>query len=134
MTCYTLAVAISIPGAVFLTLAGGFLFGVYLGTILVVISATLGATLLFFAVRTTLGEWLAQKASEWIERMQHGFQHNAFSYLLTLRLIPLFPFWVVNIAAALLGVPLSTYVITTFFGSMTRFAVKWIFFGSNFIC
>lgn len=113
---YTLSVAISIPGAAFFTLAGGFLFGVLWGTLLVVISATLGATLIFFAVRTALGEWLAQKASGWVSRMRQGFQHNAFSYLLTLRLIPLFPFWVVNIVPALLNVSAKTYIITTFIG------------------
>lgn len=116
MMCYTFAVAISIPGAVFLTLAGGFLFGVIMGVLLVVISATLGATLLFFAVRTALGEWLTKRASGWVERMRQGFQHNAFSYLLTLRLIPLFPFWVVNIVPALLNVSSKTFITATFIG------------------
>lgn len=116
MMLYILAVAISIPGAVFLTLAGGFLFGVLWGVLLVVISATLGATLLFFAVRTALGEWLSKKASGWISRMRQGFQHNAFSYLLTLRLIPLFPFWVVNIVPALLNVSAKTFISATFIG------------------
>lgn len=116
MMLYILAVAASIPGAVFLTLAGGFLFGVLWGVLLVVISATLGATLLFFAVRTALGEWLAKKASGWISRMRQGFQHNAFSYLLTLRLIPLFPFWVVNIVPALLSVSAKTFISATFIG------------------
>jgi uncharacterized membrane protein YdjX (TVP38/TMEM64 family) len=116
MMCYTLSVAISIPGAVFLTLAGGFLFGVLWGVVLVVISATLGATLLFFAVRTALGEWLAQRASGWVSRMRQGFQHNAFSYLLTLRLIPLFPFWVVNIVPALLDVSAKTFITATLIG------------------
>ncbi len=116
MSCYTLVVAISIPGAVFLTLASGFLFGVFIGALLVVISATLGATLLFFAVRTALGEWLAKKASGWVERMRKGFQRNAFSYLLTLRLIPLFPFWVVNIVPALLNVSAKTFITATVIG------------------
>lgn len=116
MMCYTLAVAISIPGAVFLTLAGGFLFGVLWGVLLVVISATLGATVLFFAVRTALGEWLAKKASGWVSRMRQGFQENAFSYLLTLRLIPLFPFWVVNIVPAILNVSAKTFITATFIG------------------
>lgn len=114
--CYTLAVAISIPGAVFLTLAGGFLFGVFIGVLLVVISATLGATLLFFAVRTALGEWLAKKTSGWVDRMRQGFQRDAFSYLLTLRLIPLFPFWAVNIVPALLNVSAKTFITATLIG------------------
>ncbi|CEG61533.1 TVP38/TMEM64 family protein [Legionella micdadei] len=116
MGCYTLAVAISIPGAVFFTIAGGFLFGVFTGVLLVVISATLGATLLFFAVRTSLGEWLTKKASGSIGRMRLGFQRNAFSYLLTLRLIPLFPFWVVNIVPALLNVSAKTFILATLIG------------------
>jgi pyruvate/2-oxoglutarate dehydrogenase complex dihydrolipoamide dehydrogenase (E3) component/uncharacterized membrane protein YdjX (TVP38/TMEM64 family) len=116
MGCYTLAVAVSIPGAVFLTLAGGFLFGVFWGTVLVVFSATLGATTVFFAVRTSLGNWLVKSATSWLDRMRQGFQKNAFSYLLILRLVPLFPFWVVNIVPALLGVDAKTYIIATFFG------------------
>ncbi len=116
MGCYTLAVAVSIPGAVFLTLAGGFLFGVFWGTFLVVVSATLGATAVFFAVRTSLGQWLSQSAASWLGRMRHGFQENAFSYLLTLRLFPLFPFWVVNIVPALLAVEAKTYILATFIG------------------
>ncbi|HAT8179155.1 TPA: mercuric reductase [Legionella pneumophila] len=113
---YTITVAISIPGAVLLTLTGGFLFGVFWGVLFVVISATLGATILFFAVRTALGDWFAKKASGWIERMRQGFQHNAFSYLVTLRLIPLFPFWVVNIVPALLNIRAKTFIIATFIG------------------
>lgn len=113
---YTIAVAISIPGAVLFTLTGGFLFGIFWGVLFVVISATLGATILFFAVRTALGDWFAQKASGWIERMRQGFQHNAFSYLVTLRLIPLFPFWVVNIVPALLNIRAKTFIIATFIG------------------
>ncbi|QDQ40862.1 mercuric reductase [Legionella geestiana] len=113
---YTAAVAVSIPGAVFLTLAGGFMFGIGWGLVLVVLSATLGATLLFLAVRTTLGVSLSRRASGWIESMHQGFQNHAFSYLLTLRLIPLFPFWVVNIVPALLGVRAKTFILATFIG------------------
>lgn len=116
MSCYTLAVAVSVPGALFLTLCGGFLFGVVWGTILVIVSATLGATALFFAVRTSLGNWVTKSATNWKERMRQGFQKNAFSYLLTLRLVPLFPFWVVNIVPALLGVNAKTFIIATFLG------------------
>lgn len=115
---YTVAVAVSIPGATFLTLAGGFLFGPVFGSILVVISATMGATLLYFAVKTSLGDWLSQKATGWVSRMRDGFQENAFSYLLFLRLVPLFPFWVINIVPALLGVSAVTFIVATFFGIM----------------
>ncbi|MGE3319507.1 MAG: TVP38/TMEM64 family protein [Candidatus Berkiella sp.] len=113
---YTVAVAISIPGAVFLTLAGGFLFGLVWGTIYVIFSATLGATLLFLAVNTALGKWLENRAGRWVKKMEQGFKRNAFNYLLTLRLIPIFPFWLVNIVPALLNVPLRTFIAATFIG------------------
>jgi len=113
---YIIAVAISIPGAVFLTLAGGFLFGLVWGTVYVVFSATIGATLLFLAINTSFGHWLRTRANEWVKKMEAGFKRNAFHYLLTLRLIPLFPFWLVNIVPALLNVPLRTFVTATFLG------------------
>jgi len=116
MSCYTLSVAISIPGALILTLTGGLLFGLYLGFIYVVISATLGAVFVFLVVRYALNDWVEQKTSQWIKKMRKGFQNNAFSYLFILRLIPIFPFWVVNIAPALLGVKLRTYFLATLLG------------------
>lgn len=116
MAVYTLSIAVSIPGATFLTLAGGFLFGIVWGTVFVVISATLGATIIFLAVRTAFAQWVAQKAGGWIDKMRRGFQENAFQYLLVLRFVPLFPFWVVNIVPGLLGIGVSTYVIATFVG------------------
>ena len=116
MLIYIIAVAISIPGATFLTLAGGFMFGILFGTVYVVISATIGSICVFLAVRTALEPWISKMASPWIEKMRAGFQQGAFQYLMILRLIPLFPFWVVNIVPGLLGVRLSTYAITTFLG------------------
>lgn len=116
MGCYILAVTLSFPGAVFITLAGGLLFGLVLGTLYVVISATLGATLVFYAVKSSLGHWMAQQTKSWTKKMQDGFNENAFSYLMILRLIPLFPFWVVNIVPALLNVDARTYIIATFLG------------------
>jgi len=113
---YILAVAVSIPGAIFLTLVGGFLFGIVFGTLYVLISATLGATLIFLAVRTALEPWMAKKTTQWIEKMRYGFQQSAFQYLLFLRLVPLFPFWVVNIVPALLGVKTRTFMLATFIG------------------
>jgi uncharacterized membrane protein YdjX (TVP38/TMEM64 family) len=115
-TLYTLSIAVSIPGATFFTLAGGFLFGIIWGSILVVISATLGATIIFLAVRTALAGLIAKRASGWIEKMRRGFQDGAFEYLLVLRFVPLFPFWVVNIVPGLLGVSTRTYVVATFLG------------------
>lgn len=113
---YVAVTALSIPGAVFLTLAGGFLFGTALATVLVVLGATLGAVLLFLLARTALGEPLRARAGPWLARMAEGFRKNAFSYLLVLRLVPLFPFWLVNLVPAFLGVPLSTFAIATALG------------------
>lgn len=118
MLAYSVATALSLPGGVVLTLAGGFLFGVWQGTVAVVTGATLGATILFLAARSAFGDALRAKAGPWLAKMEAGFQENALSYLLTLRLIPGFPFFVVNLVPAFLGVPLRTYVIATFFGIM----------------
>ena len=113
---YALCTAFSIPGAVILTIAAGFLFGVLVSTVTVVIGATLGATLIFLAVRFGLGDTLMRKAGPRIQKLQQGFQQDALNYLLILRLIPLFPFWLVNIAAAMIGVPLGTYFFATLIG------------------
>lgn len=116
IAAYALLVAISFPVGSFLTILGGFLFGVWPGTLFVVLGATLGATGIFLAARTGLGEPLRQRASGFMRRMEQGFQENALSYMLVLRLVPLFPFFAVNIAPAFLGVSLPVYVVATFFG------------------
>jgi len=113
---YALATALSIPGGTMMTLVGGFLFGPLLTTVYVVIGATLGATILFLIARTAVGERLRRRAGPWMAKMEAGFQENQLSYLLILRLIPLFPFFVVNLVPAFLGVGLGVYVIGTFFG------------------
>lgn len=113
---YILAVAISIPGATFFTLIGGFLFGIWLGTFYVLISATLGAIILFLAVRFLAADWMRKSSNQFLTKMKTGFKEDAFNYLLFLRIIPLFPFWAVNVVAALLNVSLSTFAITTLIG------------------
>lgn len=113
---YTLAVALSMPGAVVLTVAGGFLFGSLLGTVLVVVGATAGATLLYLAARTALGDLLRARAGNAVRRLEQGFRDDALSYMLFLRLVPLFPFWLVNLAAAALNVPLRVFVLGTLVG------------------
>lgn len=113
---YALAIAFSLPGGAMMTLIGGFLFGPVRTTIYVVVAATLGATALFLIARSTVGDRLRGRARPWMAKMEAGFQDNAMSYLLVLRLVPLFPFFMVNLVPAFLGVPLRTYVITTFFG------------------
>ncbi|PPR09335.1 MAG: hypothetical protein CFH41_02647 [Alphaproteobacteria bacterium MarineAlpha11_Bin1] len=113
---YALVVAISIPGAVFISIAGGFMFGPYLGTLYVVIGATIGAVIVFLVARHALREMLRAKAYPTMKLMELGFQENEMSYLLILRLVPIFPFWLVNLVPALLGVGLRTYTVGTFFG------------------
>jgi len=113
---YAAAVALSVPGALVLTLTGGFLFGLWEGTAAVVIGATIGATLLFLAARYVLRDALRAKAGPWLKKMEAGFNEDALSYLLVLRLIPAFPFFIVNLVPAFLGVSLRTFVIATFIG------------------
>lgn len=113
---YAAATALSIPGAVFLTLFGGFLFPQPLSTIFVVTGATSGAVIIFLAAKTAFGDILKEKAGKRLNKMRAGFQENATSYMLFLRLVPLFPFWLVNLAPAFFGVPLFTYAWTTFVG------------------
>jgi len=113
---YAAATAVSLPGGAILTITAGFLFGSLSGTIYVIVGATLGATGLFLAARTALGEPLRARAGPSLQRMEQGFRDNALSYLLFLRLIPVFPFWLVNLVPAFLGVPLRTYVVGTAIG------------------
>ena len=133
MLAYIVVVALSIPGAVFLTLTAGFLFGSVLGTVYVVVAATIGATCIFLIVQFSLGQWLAEKNGTWVAKMQHGFQENALQYLLFLRLVPLFPFPVVNVVPGILNIKKSTYVIGTFFGIMPgSFVYAWLGHGLGY--
>ena len=112
---YGVLIALSVPGAAILTIAGGFLFGTWIGSLCAVIGATLGATVLFLAARAGLGG-LAQRAGRFVGRLEAGFRADAFNYLLVLRLVPIFPFWLVNLVPALVGVSLPTFVLATFLG------------------
>lgn len=113
---YAFAVAISFPAASVLTIFGGFLFGWLLGGTVVAFAATIGATALFLAARSALGGWLRKRAGTCAARLTEGFEQNAFSCLLVLRLAPVFPFFVVNVVPAFFNVPLRTYVAATFIG------------------
>jgi uncharacterized membrane protein YdjX (TVP38/TMEM64 family) len=113
---YIAVTGLSLPGAVILTLAGGFVFGSVPATLYVNIGATTGATLAFLAARYVLKDWVEDRFGKWLEPLQQGFAKNAFSYLLTLRLIPLFPFFVVNLVSGLTRVSLGTYVAATALG------------------
>jgi uncharacterized membrane protein YdjX (TVP38/TMEM64 family) len=115
---YAVAVALSVPGAIILTLSGGFLFGAFFGTLLTVLGATIGATLVFLFARTIFGENALDRFGVPAQRLADGIRRNAASYLLVLRLVPLFPFFLVNLVPAFVGVKLPIYVLTTFFGIM----------------
>jgi uncharacterized membrane protein YdjX (TVP38/TMEM64 family) len=116
MAVYVAVVALSLPGGALLTITGGFLFGWLVAGLATVVAATAGATVIFLIARTSLGEILSARAGPWLDRLASGFRDNALSYLLFLRLVPAFPFWLVNLAPALLGVPLGTYVLGTAVG------------------
>jgi uncharacterized membrane protein YdjX (TVP38/TMEM64 family) len=113
---YVLAVAFSFPAASVLTVFGGFLFGWLVGGLVVAVSATAGATILFLAARSAFGNVLREKVGGRAARLADGFEENAFGYLLVLRLAPIFPFFVVNIAPAFFDVKLRTYVAATIIG------------------
>ena len=113
---YIAVVAMSLPGALVLTISGGILFGVLIGAGASVIGATLGAMIIFLIARTACGEYLVRRAGPVAQRLAAGFREDAFSYLLFLRLVPLFPFFVVNLVPAISGVRLAPFVAATFLG------------------
>ena len=113
---YALVVAFSIPGALILTLSGGFLFGVLVGGTATVLGATLGAVAVFIAARSAFGDVLKRRVGGAVAKFEEGVRKNAFSYVLTLRLLPIFPFWLVNIGLGVVNIPLRTYALATFLG------------------
>ncbi len=128
---YIAVVGFSIPGGVFLTLGGGFLFGAIFGTFFTVVGATIGATAIFLAAKTGLGNALQAKlggnGEGRMAKMQAGLKENEISYLFLMRLVPAVPFWFANLAPAFLGVSLSAYLFTTFFGIIPGTAVyTWV--------
>jgi uncharacterized membrane protein YdjX (TVP38/TMEM64 family) len=113
---YTVAVAVSFPGASILTILAGLLFGWFAGGVAAIVAATLGATIVFQIAKSSFGDVLAKKAGPFLAKISAGFADDAFNYLLFLRLVPAFPFWLVNIAPALANVKRRTYVLATFLG------------------
>jgi uncharacterized membrane protein YdjX (TVP38/TMEM64 family) len=113
---YATAIAFSLPIGMLVTTLAGYLFGPWLGAFLAVIGATLGATAVFLAARTAFYDLFHARAGAALARFEQGFRRDSFSYLLSLRLIPLFPFWLVNIVPALLGMRLDRYVLATLIG------------------
>ena len=116
MLIYATAVAISFPGASILTVFGGFLFGLWPGVPAIVLAATLGALVIFIAAKTALSDFLSGRAGGFVEKMERGFHENELSYMFLLRLVPVFPFWAINIAAGLLGVSTRNFFVGTLFG------------------
>jgi uncharacterized membrane protein YdjX (TVP38/TMEM64 family) len=127
---YICVVALSLPGATFLTVAGGFLFGLAIGALAAVIGATLGATVIFLIARTALGEPLLKRAGPRAAQLAKGFREDAFSYLLFLRLVPAFPFFLVNLVPAFAGVRLVPFVVATTLGIIPG-AVVFAFAGTG---
>src|SRR5664279_45606 len=113
---YVGVVALSVPGAIFLTVSGGFLFGLLVGAAAAVVGATIGATIIFLVARTALGEPLLRRAGPRAVKLAQGFRDDAFSYLLFLRLVPAFPFFLVNLVPAFAGVRLGPFVLATALG------------------
>jgi uncharacterized membrane protein YdjX (TVP38/TMEM64 family) len=116
VAAYAAAVAVSIPGAVVITVTGGLLFGTVAGTALAVTGATIGAVLLFLAARTAAGPLLAARAAPLLGRIRPGLERDGFAYLLAARLIPVLPFWLINLAPALVGMRLAPFALATFLG------------------
>lgn len=124
---YIAFTALMIPGALWITIAGGFLFGLAGGTAATAGGATTGATLLFLVARSAVGEPLRRRAGPFLKKLEAGFAQNPFSYMLTLRFLPVVPFPVANIAPAVLGAKLPDYVITTALGILPGvLAYTWI--------
>lgn len=113
---YIAATALMLPGAMWITIAGGFLFGLASGSVATTIGATLGASILFFAARSSIGVALKDRAGPFVRRMEKGFAQDAFSYMFALRFMPVVPFPVANIAPALLGARYAPYAFTTAVG------------------
>lgn len=97
---YALSTMLSVPGGFILTLIGGFLWMQPFSTLFVLIGATSGASVLFLAARYALHDFFIKRAGRFLEKMRIGFQEQQISYLLFLRFVPLFPFWIVNLAPA----------------------------------
>lgn len=115
---YAILTAMSFPGASFLSVFGGFLFGTWVGGGAIIIGASCGATGIFLAVRYAIGDMLSKRAGPYMQKFEAGLKENELSYLFILRLVPVFPFFIVNIVPAFFNVKVRNYVLATFFGIM----------------
>lgn len=123
MAIYIAAVALSLPIASLLTLLGGFLFGLVLGTIMIVTAATIGASIIFIIAKSAIGESLRNKAGPFYNKVADNMRDNAIQYMLFTRLVPIVPFFVANIFPALFNIKLRDFMITTFIGIIPGTAV-----------
>lgn len=131
VSVYIVAVALSIPGASLLSISGGILFGTFLGAAATVVGATTGATIIFLVAKSAVGESLIRRAGPLAVKLAEGFRQEAFSYLLFLRLVPAFPFFIINLVAAVAGIRLSTFVTATFIGIIPA-TLAFSFLGAGF--
>lgn len=115
---YILVLVLALPGAAIMTLAGGVMFGVLPALVIVNIAATIGATLSFILSRYIMGDWVQKKYSERLKKFNHEMDNHGKNYLLTLRLIPIFPFFMINLAAGMTKIPLLTFIWTTSLGTI----------------
>ena len=127
---YIVVTALSLPCASFLTIFGGLVFGALTATATTLVGATAGATMIFLIAKSALGGWLICRAGPRVEKVAAGFRADAFNYLLFLRLVPFFPFWLVNLVPALAGVRLRTFVVATALG-MIPGTFAYAFFGAG---
>ena len=116
MAIYILVVALSLPAALVMTLTGGLLFGAWIGGAAAAVSCTLGAAIIFLVCRTAVGDALRKRAGSTVARVEAGVRRDAFSYIVTLRLVPIMPFWLVNLALGFVDIPLRIFVAASFLG------------------
>ncbi len=127
LAIYALATVLMVPGSLWITIAGGFLFGLLGGTLATIGGATFGATLLFLAARTSFGDVLRRQAGPFLKKLEAGFRENPVSYMFFLRFVPAVPFPVANIAPALFGARLPQFMMTTALGIVPGvLAYTWI--------
>ncbi|KPK45488.1 MAG: dihydrolipoamide dehydrogenase [Nitrospira bacterium SM23_35] len=118
MLIYILVTSLSLPGAAVMTLAGGGMFGLLLGTVIVSFASTIGATMACFVSRFILRDWLQGKFGDKLKTVNEGIEREGVFYLFTLRLIPVFPFWLINLLMGLTKMPLKTFYLISQVGML----------------
>ena len=120
---YILVAGLSLPGAALLTIVGGMVFGLWTGLLLVSFASSIGATLAFLASRFVLRDWVQNKFANYLEAINRGVEKEGAFYLLSLRLIPLFPFWVINLVMGLMPIGVATFYWVSQLGMLLGTAV-----------